>query len=202
MVLFFYKRDGIDRFHFNAIVTQQDLDDTYLIPFKFCVTLGVLYFMLREFWILRHFSERAKCTQCLFPERRLSFHIFLCILGKVAGLMCSFNAVNGTPSCANKYLLSEMSREQWGFEVCGGVERVQNAQNYTKDPPSTIKAVLGAGMDSDCGSFIPTNLVNSMNKSGLVESDIDSALFDLAKVQMRLGFFDSPDSTPWRYGRK
>ncbi|KAK1375610.1 hypothetical protein POM88_031803 [Heracleum sosnowskyi] len=28
---------GIDRFHFNALVTKQDMDDTYQPPFKSCV---------------------------------------------------------------------------------------------------------------------------------------------------------------------
>ncbi|KAJ1695996.1 hypothetical protein LUZ63_012694 [Rhynchospora breviuscula] len=32
--------NGIDRFHFNALVSKQDLEDTFNVPFKACVTEG------------------------------------------------------------------------------------------------------------------------------------------------------------------
>jgi len=36
--------------------------------------------------------------------------------GRVTGLMCSLNALNGVPACANNWLLKETARENWGFE--------------------------------------------------------------------------------------
>ena len=36
--------------------------------------------------------------------------------GNVSSLMCSYNAVNGVPSCANDWLLQTMARESWGFD--------------------------------------------------------------------------------------
>ena len=36
--------------------------------------------------------------------------------GRVSGLMCSYNAVNGVHSCANKWLLQTVAREAWGFD--------------------------------------------------------------------------------------
>jgi beta-D-xylosidase 4 len=60
---------GIDRHQFNAIVSDQDLFETYLPPFESCV---------RD--------------------------------AKVASIMCSYNAVNGIPSCANKFLLQTIAR--------------------------------------------------------------------------------------------
>jgi len=38
--------------------------------------------------------------------------------GRVSGLMCSYNAVNGVPSCANDWLLDDVARRQWGFDGC------------------------------------------------------------------------------------
>ena len=60
---------GADRFHFNAIVSDQDLLETYLPPFESCI---------RD--------------------------------AKVASIMCSYNAVNGIPSCANQFLLQTLAR--------------------------------------------------------------------------------------------
>lgn len=36
--------------------------------------------------------------------------------GDVAGFMCSYNAVNGVPSCANSWLLNTVLRQEWQFD--------------------------------------------------------------------------------------
>lgn len=36
--------------------------------------------------------------------------------GRVSGLMCSLNAVNGKPACADDWLLNEVARKDWGFQ--------------------------------------------------------------------------------------
>ena len=36
--------------------------------------------------------------------------------GKVSGLMCSYNALNGIPTCANDWLLKTVARGQWQFD--------------------------------------------------------------------------------------
>ena len=38
--------------------------------------------------------------------------------GKVSGLMCSYNSVNGVPTCADSWLLQEVARDAWGFDGC------------------------------------------------------------------------------------
>jgi beta-D-xylosidase 4 len=60
---------GVDRLRFNAIVSDQDLLETYLPPFESCI---------RD--------------------------------AKVASIMCSYNSVNGIPSCANEFLLQTLAR--------------------------------------------------------------------------------------------
>ena len=61
--------NGVNRFTFDAIVSDQDLLETYLPPFETCI---------RD--------------------------------AKVASIMCSYNSVNGIPSCANKFLLQTLAR--------------------------------------------------------------------------------------------
>ena len=39
-----------------------------------------------------------------------------CKLHQVSGLMCSYNSMNGVPSCANDWLLKEVARGEWGFD--------------------------------------------------------------------------------------
>ena len=35
--------------------------------------------------------------------------------GQAASIMCSYNEVNGVPSCANDLFLNNVVRDQWGF---------------------------------------------------------------------------------------
>ena len=52
--------------------------------------------------------------------------------GNASGAMCSYNAENGHPSCANGWLLNEVLRKRWGKPEalittdCGAVTDVMN----------------------------------------------------------------------------
>lgn len=48
--------------------------------------------------------------------------------GKVSGIMCSYNAVNGVPSCANDWLLGTLLRDSW--QVRGGVRAVGSSSLF------------------------------------------------------------------------
>ncbi|XP_065885422.1 uncharacterized protein [Dysidea avara] len=146
--------NGTDRFHFNAIVSDQDLVETYLPAFEACV---------RE--------------------------------GKAASIMCSYNAVNGVPSCANSFLQNTIVREQWGFEGyivsdCGAINCITATHHYTSNPADTVAAGLLGGCDLDCGSYYPKNAQEAINKKTITEADIDVTLTRLFTYRMRLGMFD------------
>ena len=58
-----------------------------------------------------------------------------CVKAGVSGLMCSYNAVNGVPSCASKELLD--TAKSWGFDGyvtsdCDADRNVYNTHKYTK----------------------------------------------------------------------
>jgi hypothetical protein len=75
----------------------------------------------------------------------------------------------------------------------GAVDNVQNAHNYTNTTAQTANAVLQAGMDTDCGRFLSADAVTQLvEKQELDPKLLDTALGRLFRVQMRLGFFDSP----------
>ena len=152
---------NLDRYTFNAIISDFDLNETYLVPFKYCITEG-----------------------------------------KVSSLMCSFNEVNGVPSCANKYLLTDLARNKWLFNGyitsdCKGVQDVYYPHNYTTDPSETVATVYRAGMDMECGSFIIENALTAIESNKLAVSDMQASLYRAALVQFRLGLFDDPTLLPW-----
>ena len=36
---------------------------------------------------------------------------------QVGSIMCSYNAINGTPACANSYIMTDILREHWGWKA-------------------------------------------------------------------------------------
>ena len=71
--------------------------------------------------------------------------------GQVSSLMCSYNAVNGVPSCANDWLLNTVARQNWDFDGyitsdCDADSDVFNSHHYTDTAEETVRDVLRAGM--------------------------------------------------------
>lgn len=115
--------------------------------------------------------------------------------GRVSSLMCSYNAVNGVPSCANDWLLTTVARKNWGFDGyitsdCDADDDVFNTHHFTKTPEETVRDVLRAGTDVDCGSFVTNNAKSALDKGIITTDDIDARLKMLFRVRMRLSHFD------------
>ncbi|KNA08510.1 hypothetical protein SOVF_161960 [Spinacia oleracea] len=149
---------GVDRYRFNAVVSQQDLDDTFQPPFKSCV-----------------------------------------VDGNVASVMCSYNQVNGKPTCADSHLLSGVIRGDWnlnGYIVtdCDSIDVLYNSQHYTKTPEEAVAQSILAGVNLDCGYFLSKHTQGAVDKGLLKESDINKAISYNFATLMRLGFFDGNPS--------
>uniref|UniRef100_K3X5N1 Fibronectin type III-like domain-containing protein n=1 Tax=Globisporangium ultimum (strain ATCC 200006 / CBS 805.95 / DAOM BR144) TaxID=431595 RepID=K3X5N1_GLOUD len=115
--------------------------------------------------------------------------------GHVSSLMCSYNAVNGIPACADKALMTDLVRKQWGFDGyivsdCGAVADVIYEHHYTQSPEQTCATTMNAGMDINCGDFLSTHAKDAVKSGLLRKSVIHNALRHLFKVQMRLGMFE------------
>jgi beta-glucosidase len=121
--------------------------------------------------------------------------------GHAQSLMSSYNAINGMPSVVNRWLLTDVLRENWhfdGFVVpdTGAVEWAVSNQKYFKSlEESAAKSIL-AGSDLDTGSYsaqIPKALADGLLKG----SDVDLALRHVLTVRFRLGEFDPPELVPY-----
>ncbi|PKI62959.1 hypothetical protein CRG98_016598 [Punica granatum] len=156
---------GVDRFHFNAIVTQQDMEDTFQPSLKSCV-----------------------------------------VDGNAAGLMCSYNQVNGKPACADPDLLDRVVRGQWklnGYIVtdCDAVDVLFSNQHYTKTAAEAAAASIRAGVDVDCGPFLGRHTQDAVTAGLLDEATIDKAVSNNFATLMRLGFFDGHPRKHPLYGK-
>ena len=62
--------------------------------------------------------------------------------GRALGIMCSYNAVNGVPMCGNRMLLTDVLRDQWGFDGyvtsdCGAINDIQAISRLPVARPAT-----------------------------------------------------------------
>ncbi|KAH9897826.1 glycoside hydrolase family 3 protein [Cubamyces lactineus] len=124
---------------------------------------------------------------------------------KVGSIMCSYNAVNGIPSCANKFLLQDILRDYWGFaddrwvtSDCDAVSNIYSPHNYTNDPAQAAADALLAGTDIDCGTFSSTYLPDALQRGLVNTTDLRRAAIRQYASLVRLGYFDPADSQPYR----
>ncbi|KAK9015707.1 hypothetical protein V6N11_006801 [Hibiscus sabdariffa] len=149
--------NGVDRFHFNAKVSKQDIEDTFDVPFKMCVQDG-----------------------------------------NVASVMCSYNQVNGIPTCADPNLLKKTVRGTLSQIVirlgCFIIPNITH-QHLKKRRQMPLKQ---ASLDLDCGPFLAQYTENAVTRGLLNEADVNGALANTLTVQMRLGMFDGePSAQPF-----
>ena len=114
----------------------------------------------------------------------------------VGSVMSSFNIVDGIPATANKWLLTDLLRNEWGF---GGLlvtdyNSIAEMSSHGVAPlkEASIRA-LQAGTDIDmvsCG-FLNT-LEESLKEAKVTEEQINMACRRVLEAKYKLGLFDNP----------
>jgi beta-glucosidase len=118
--------------------------------------------------------------------------------GKADSLMCAYNAVDKIPACANKMLLEEILRKDWGFHGfitsdCGAIDDFssKDGHHYSTDHATGSVAGIEAGTDTDCGNEYLA-LTDAVHKKLITEAQLDVSLKRLFTTRMKLGMFDPP----------
>jgi beta-glucosidase len=115
----------------------------------------------------------------------------------VATFMTSFNDINGVPSTANKYLLTDVLKKKWNFEGFvvsdwGSVGEMINHGNVKNEYEATL-AALTAGCDMDMESRNYKNSLKQLVKDGKISIEtIDESVRRILKKKFELGLFDDP----------
>jgi beta-glucosidase len=121
--------------------------------------------------------------------------------GHVGGVMGAYSALDGVPDCANQFLLTDILRNQWGFDGyivsdCDAVHDIYSGHHYADSLPAAAAAAVKAGCDICCGGSY-NELLKAVEQGLITEPEIDNALYYALKTRFRLGLFDSPQDIPW-----
>ena len=114
----------------------------------------------------------------------------------VGSVMTSFNEIDGIPASANKWLLSSLLRDQWGFDgfVVTDYTTINEMVLHGIGDLQTVSALaLKAGVDLDMISegFIST-LQTALNEGKITEEEINRACTRILEAKYKLGLFDDP----------
>ena len=104
-------------------------------------------------------------------------------LGGAWPVMGAYNALNGTPCCADNLLLTDILRKEWGFSGyvvsdCEAIDYISKGHHYVSSYPEAAVAAVKAGCDLCCGltyqQYLPLALADRLWLFG--RTDIDTAL--------------------------
>lgn len=111
-------------------------------------------------------------------------------------IMSSFNEINGVPSTANKWLMTDLLRKQWGFKgfVATDYTAIMELMEHGMgDSTMVAKKSIDAGSDMDMVSEIYLNNLKKLVKAGKVPvSEIDISCRRILEAKYKLGLFADP----------
>lgn len=116
-------------------------------------------------------------------------------------LMTSYNAIDGVPCTANKELLTDVLRNQWGFKgfVYSDLISIEGivGMRAAKDNKEAAVKALKAGLDMDLGgNAFGKNLKKAYEESLITMADLDRAVGNVLRLKFQMGLFENPYVSP------
>jgi beta-glucosidase len=111
-------------------------------------------------------------------------------------VMTSFNEINGVPATANKWLMQDVLRAQWGFRgllVSDYTAISELVAHGIGDDAAVATLAIEAGVDMDMVSEVYlNNLNNAIDEGRLDDSQITRSCRRVIEAKYKLGLFDDP----------
>ena len=169
------------------------------------------------FATLKHFAGHGShegginTAPALVPERLLRAELLVPFEAAVkAGahtVMPSYNEVDGVPAHANRWLLTDVLRREWGFSGLVvsdyfGVEQMQTRHHVAADKADAAAQALDAGVDLELPDPYGFSELVGLVKSGrMAESLIDRSAARMLRAKFLAGLFENPYVDPDRAER-
>ncbi|KAF4979678.1 hypothetical protein FZEAL_4169 [Fusarium zealandicum] len=154
-----------------------------------------------------HGGERELRSLYLPPFKRAI------IDGGATSIMSSYNSYDGVPVVSDSHLLTDILRDEWGYEYyvisdAGGTARLANAFFVCEieDNECITLEALPAGNDAEMGGgYWSFESIPELVKSGkLDEKIVDTAVSRVLRAKFAMGLFETPftgvsDDKIWDY---
>lgn len=120
----------------------------------------------------------------------------------VEAVMCSYNSVNGSPACADDYLLNQVLRTKWNFKGhvlsdCGALrDFLKNGHGVSSNATEAAALALKSGVNLNCGD-IYSHLTEAVKQGLVSENLLNKRLETLFASRFKLGMFDPPEKNPY-----
>lgn len=115
----------------------------------------------------------------------------------VETLMGAFNEVNGVPAHASRFLMTEILRDEWGFDglvvsdYTGVLELIPHGVAADRTEAGILALRAGVDIDMVSGIYIQ-DLPEAVQTGRLKEATIDEAVRRVLRAKYKLGLFDDP----------
>ena len=114
----------------------------------------------------------------------------------VGSIMAAFNEVDGIPATGNKWLMTDVLRQQWGFKgfVVTDYTGINEMMDHGMGDLQTVSALaMNAGIEMDMvGEGFLTTLKKSVDEGKITIAQIDNATRLILNAKYDLGLFDDP----------
>jgi beta-glucosidase len=112
-------------------------------------------------------------------------------------IMTSFNTVDGIPSTGNKWLLTDVLRNQWGFngfvvtDYTAILEMIDHGMGRNLEDVSVLALKAGTDMDMVADGFAG-EIPNALKEGRVTMEDVDKAVRRILEAKYKLGLFKNP----------
>jgi beta-glucosidase len=117
-------------------------------------------------------------------------------------VMPAYHEIYGIPCHANKWLLTDLLRDEWGFQGYvvsdyNGIRELNHVHHVASDNTEAGKLALLAGVDMELDNpYCYSTLLKSMKEDPELQSALDQAVRRILNVKFKLGLFDDPFVDP------
>ncbi len=122
--------------------------------------------------------------------------------GHVFTVMSSYNAMNGIPTTANRFLLTDLLRGRWGFRGyvvsdCDAVGDICRTHHFVPNYAEAAALAVNAGCDINCGDTLQKYLGKAVEEQLVSEAALDHSLIRSFTGRILLGEFDPQEQVPY-----
>lgn len=117
---------------------------------------------------------------------------------KIAAVMPSYNEIDGIPSHANRWLLTDVLRKEWGFKGVTvsdymAVNELVTRHHLAATPKEAALRAVKAGVDIETPDPLGYLTLAELVKEGkIATSEIDAMVRRILKLKFEAGLFENP----------